>query len=204
MLRMQSARHAARSLDVQTYIWHADLTGIYIAQQLLESADRGVRVRLLVDDLDARALNDGYAALAAHPNIDVRLFNPWVSRDGTLRRAGEGAELQAHQSPDAQQELDRRQPDRDRRWAQHRRRIFRRRRGNELRRSRFCDARSDREGRVRGFRQILELRQRLPGRNAGSEGGQRRSPGRTAREARRLPRGGQIGPLRDGAAARTA
>ena len=50
-----------------------------------------MRVRLLVDDLDARALNDGYAALAAHPNIDVRLFNPWVSRDGTLSRAGEGA-----------------------------------------------------------------------------------------------------------------
>ena len=91
VLRMQSARHAARSLDVQTYIWHADLTGIYLAQQLLESADRGVRVRLLIDDLDARALNDGYAALAAHPNIDVRLFNPWVSRDGTLSRAGEGA-----------------------------------------------------------------------------------------------------------------
>ena len=88
---MQSARLAARSLDVQTYIWHADLTGIYLAEQLLESADRGVRVRLLVDDLDARALNDGYAALAAHPNIDVRLFNPWVSRDGTLSRAGEGA-----------------------------------------------------------------------------------------------------------------
>ena len=91
VLRMQSARLAARSLDVQTYIWHADLTGIFIAEQLLESADRGVRVRLLVDDLDARALNDGYAALAAHPNIDVRLFNPWVSRDGTLSRAGEGA-----------------------------------------------------------------------------------------------------------------
>ena len=52
---MQSARLAARSLDVQTYIWHADLTGIYLAEQLLESADRGVRVRLLVDDLDARA-----------------------------------------------------------------------------------------------------------------------------------------------------
>ncbi|HEX9708338.1 MAG TPA: hypothetical protein VGA24_11935, partial [Steroidobacteraceae bacterium] len=66
VIRMQSARLAARSLDVQTYIWHSDLTGIYLAQQLLESADRGVRVRLLVDDLDARAMNDGYAALAAH------------------------------------------------------------------------------------------------------------------------------------------
>ncbi len=91
VVRMQSARLAARSLDVQTYIWHTDLTGIYLAQQLLESADRGVRVRLLVDDLDARAKNDGFAALAAHPNIDVRMFNPFVTRSGTLRKAGEGA-----------------------------------------------------------------------------------------------------------------
>jgi putative cardiolipin synthase len=88
---MQSARLAARSLDVQTYIWHSDLTGIYLAQQLLESADRGVRVRLLVDDLDARAKNDGFAALAAHPHIEVRMFNPFVTRSGTLSKAGEGA-----------------------------------------------------------------------------------------------------------------
>ena len=57
VVRMQSARLAARSLDVQTYIWHADLTGAYLAQALLEAADRGVRVRLLLDDLDARAKN---------------------------------------------------------------------------------------------------------------------------------------------------
>ena len=90
-VRMQSARLATRSLDVQTYIWHADLTGIHLAKQLLESADRGVRVRLLLDDLDARAKNDGYAALAAHPRIEVRMFNPWVTRSGTLRQAGESA-----------------------------------------------------------------------------------------------------------------
>jgi putative cardiolipin synthase len=88
---MQSARLAARSLDIQTYIWHSDLTGIYLAQQLLESADRGVKVRLLLDDLDARAKNDGFAALAAHPNIEVRMFNPFVTRKGTLSKAGEGA-----------------------------------------------------------------------------------------------------------------
>ena len=91
VVRMQSARVATRSLDVQTYIWHADTTGVYLGQVLLESADRGVRVRLLVDDLDARAKNDGFAALAAHPNIEVRMFNPWVTRKGTLAQAGEGA-----------------------------------------------------------------------------------------------------------------
>src|SRR5262245_47113296 len=88
---MQSARLATRSLDVQTYIWHADLTGAYLGQVMLEAADRGVRVRLLVDDLDARAKNDGFGALAAHPNIDVRLFNPWATRSGTVTQLGEGA-----------------------------------------------------------------------------------------------------------------
>lgn len=89
VVRMQGARLAARSLDVQTYIWHSDLTGKYLAAQLLESADRGVHVRLLVDDLDARAKNDGFAALAAHPGIEVRLFNPWATRSGAISGAGE-------------------------------------------------------------------------------------------------------------------
>ena len=88
--RVHSARLAVRSLDVQTYIWHADLTGMFLAQQLIEAADRGVKVRLLVDDMDARAKNAGFAALAAHPNIDVRLFNPFASRTGMLGLIGEG------------------------------------------------------------------------------------------------------------------
>jgi cardiolipin synthase C len=88
--RVQSARLAGRTLDVQTYIWHADLTGTFIARQLLEAADRGVKVRVLVDDMDARAKNAGFAALAAHPNIDVRMFNPFASRKGTLSLVGEG------------------------------------------------------------------------------------------------------------------
>lgn len=91
LIRAQSARLAARSLDVQTYIWHADLTGAYLGQVLLDAADRGVRVRLLVDDLDARAKNDGFAALAAHSNVEVRLFNPWATRNGKLSLAGESA-----------------------------------------------------------------------------------------------------------------
>ena len=88
--RAHSARLAGRSIDVQTYIWHADLTGLFLAQQLLDAADRGVKVRLLLDDLDARAKNAGLAALAAHPSIDVRMFNPFASRKGSLSKAGEG------------------------------------------------------------------------------------------------------------------
>ena len=89
--RMQSARMAVRSVDVQTYIWHADLTGKFLAHQLLESADRGVRVRLLLDDMDARAKSAHFAALSAHSNIEVRVFNPFASRKGTLNLVSEGA-----------------------------------------------------------------------------------------------------------------
>jgi putative cardiolipin synthase len=89
-IRAHSASQAARTLDVQTYIWHDDATGRYLTQALLAAADRGVRVRLLVDDLDARARNADFGALAAHPHIDVRLFNPFATRSGGLRLAGEG------------------------------------------------------------------------------------------------------------------
>lgn len=88
--RAQSARMAGRSLDVQTYIWHADLTGLYLAGELLRAADRGIRVRILMDDMDARAKNAGFAALAAHPDIDVRMFNPFASRSGIAGFVGEG------------------------------------------------------------------------------------------------------------------
>lgn len=84
--RVTSARLAERSLDVQIYIWHADLTGAFFAQELLQAADRGVKVRLLLDDLDAREKNDAIAALAAHPRVEVRLFNPFSSRSGALSK----------------------------------------------------------------------------------------------------------------------
>lgn len=88
-VRAFSAQSAARSLNIQTYVWHAELTGKLLALQALSAADRGVRVRILVDDLDARAKNNVFAALDAHPNIEVRLFNPMASRSGALSKAGE-------------------------------------------------------------------------------------------------------------------
>jgi putative cardiolipin synthase len=90
VLRARSAGLAGRSIDVQTYIWHPDLTGAYLVLQLVDAADRGVKVRLLVDDMDARSKNMGFAALAAHPNIAVRMFNPFASRKGMLGFLGEG------------------------------------------------------------------------------------------------------------------
>ncbi len=86
-VRALSARNAGRSLDLQYYIWKGDLTGRLLANELLRAADRGVRVRLLLDDLNAQGGDKIYLTLDAHPNIAVRLFNPSRNRDGTLGRS---------------------------------------------------------------------------------------------------------------------
>ena len=78
--RMLLARGAQRSLDVQYYIWHGDLTGTLLLQALHEAAGRGVRVRLLLDDNNTSGLDLALAALDAHPNVEVRLFNPFTHR----------------------------------------------------------------------------------------------------------------------------
>lgn len=80
--RMDLIRSAQRTLDIQYYIWRNDLTGTLILEAIHEAADRGVRVRLLLDDLGvASSLDPTLAALEAHPNIEVRLFNPFVVRN---------------------------------------------------------------------------------------------------------------------------
>jgi cardiolipin synthase C len=73
--------HAAeRTLDVQYYIWGDDLTGTLMLHALLEAADRGVRVRLLLDDNGIEGLDDKLMALAGHERAEVRLFNPFTLR----------------------------------------------------------------------------------------------------------------------------
>ena len=71
---------AERSLDVQYYIWHDDDTGKLLLHQLLRAADRGVRVRLLLDDFYTATYDLSLTALASHVNLDVRVFNPFVAR----------------------------------------------------------------------------------------------------------------------------
>lgn len=80
LARMALAEAAERTLDVQYYIWHDDLTGRLFANALLRAADRGVRVRVLLDDVGARANDEILLSLDAHPNIEIRLFNPVASR----------------------------------------------------------------------------------------------------------------------------
>lgn len=67
---------AERSLDLQYYIWHKDQSGMRISQRLKVAAARGVRVRLLLDDIGASLADENLLALDALPNIEVRLFNP--------------------------------------------------------------------------------------------------------------------------------
>ena len=81
------ARAAQHSLDVQYYIWRADKTGRLLLNELLMAADRGVQVRLLLDDLGTAGLDAELLALNAHPHVQVRLFNPFVLR-GSFKLLG--------------------------------------------------------------------------------------------------------------------
>ena len=78
--RVRLADIAERSLDVQYYIWQNDLTGTLLLGALRRAADRGVRVRLLLDDNGTRSLDAVVRTLVVHRNIEVRLFNPFASR----------------------------------------------------------------------------------------------------------------------------
>ena len=84
--RLDSARSAERSLDLQYYYWKADLTGRLLGRELIAAADRGVRVRLLLDDINSSGFDSTYIALDSHPNIEVRLFNPSRNRTSSFRR----------------------------------------------------------------------------------------------------------------------
>ncbi|WP_038222959.1 phospholipase D family protein, partial [Xanthomonas maliensis] len=88
-VRALTARAAGRSLDLQYYIWHTDFTGNLLHRELLRAADRGVRVRLLLDDMNVHGSKSVLAALDSHPLIEVRLFNPTRAREGTLMRGVE-------------------------------------------------------------------------------------------------------------------
>ena len=79
-IRALLAQAAQRTLDVQYYIWHGDLTGTLLLEALHNAADRGVRVRLLLDDNGTSGLDAELMALESHPNIEVRLFNPFMTR----------------------------------------------------------------------------------------------------------------------------
>jgi putative cardiolipin synthase len=81
--RLALARRAQQSLDIQYYLIAADDVGRRFLRELSDAAARGVRVRLLVDDLHAGDAVPLLASLASQPNAEVRLFNPLPARGGT-------------------------------------------------------------------------------------------------------------------------
>jgi putative cardiolipin synthase len=81
LARLAMADLAEKTLDGQYYIWDGDTTGLILADHLLRAADRGVRVRLLIDDhYMSESRDNNIAALDAHPNIEIRFFNPVRNR----------------------------------------------------------------------------------------------------------------------------
>lgn len=80
LLRLELIEGARQSLDLQYYIFHYDESGVLIADALVRAAQRGVRVRILVDEGEAVAGDEQLLALAGQANIAIRVFNPWRYR----------------------------------------------------------------------------------------------------------------------------
>ena len=89
--RALSAAQAGRSLDLMYYIWRTDLAGWLLIDALVTAADRGVRIRLLLDDVNVQGFDRTFLALTQHPLIEVRLFNPIRNRGHVVRRMVEMA-----------------------------------------------------------------------------------------------------------------
>jgi putative cardiolipin synthase len=84
--RLAFADIAERSIDAQYFIWKGDLSARIFTERLIRAAERGVRVRILADDIHAGGKDLKIAALDYHPNIEVRLFNPFGNRTVRILR----------------------------------------------------------------------------------------------------------------------
>jgi putative cardiolipin synthase len=90
LTRMQMINAAEKTLDLQYFIFHGDETGKQLTSAVLHAADRGVRVRVLVDDGETADGDEQISALESHPSVEIRVFNPFVYRGSvTLFRATE-------------------------------------------------------------------------------------------------------------------
>jgi putative cardiolipin synthase len=84
---------AERALDIQYYIWNSDRSGRLMAAHVLAAAERGVKVRLLLDDINVGDRDQVLAILDSHPRIQVRVYNPFRHRSGLAKWVGALAEL---------------------------------------------------------------------------------------------------------------
>ena len=82
--RLRAIDSASRSIDLQTFLWSFDVAGGLVLDHLINAADRGVKVRVLIDDTFLVAEDQMLLALARHPNIEYRVFNPFKRRGGNM------------------------------------------------------------------------------------------------------------------------
>ena len=78
--RLALIETAEHSIDIQYYIWNSDVSGSYLASRLIAAADRGVKVRVMLDDINLNEREDLLATLDRHPQIEIRIFNPIPTR----------------------------------------------------------------------------------------------------------------------------
>ena len=80
--RLRAIDSASTSIDFQTFLWHFDTAGAMVLDHVVAAADRGVVVRILIDDTFLVHEDEMILALAEHPNIEYRVFNPFKRRSG--------------------------------------------------------------------------------------------------------------------------
>lgn len=83
--RLALIETAEHTIDIQYYIWNSDASGHYLASRLLAAADRGVKVRVMLDDINLNEREDLLVALNSHPQVDIRIFNPIPTRRGVTK-----------------------------------------------------------------------------------------------------------------------
>lgn len=83
--RLALVETAQHSIDIQYYIWNSDISGRYLASRLVAAADRGVRVRIMLDDINLNERESLLVALDRHPQIELRIFNPIPNRRGLAK-----------------------------------------------------------------------------------------------------------------------
>jgi putative cardiolipin synthase len=83
--RLALIEAAEHSIDIQYYIWNSDTSGQYLASRLIAAADRGVKVRVMLDDINLNEREDLLTTIDAHPQIEIRIFNPIPSRSGARK-----------------------------------------------------------------------------------------------------------------------
>ncbi|MCK6262132.1 phospholipase D family protein [Vibrio sp. ZSDE26] len=83
--RLALIEMAEQSIDIQYYIWNSDDSGRYLASRIIEAANRGVKVRVMLDDINLDEREDLLTSLNAHSNIEIRIFNPIPTRKGVSK-----------------------------------------------------------------------------------------------------------------------